>query len=50
MLLMSNSVYTDRWARITINIYDAEFLDLNPWISATLNIACQYNNINMPDN
>lgn len=50
MLLMPNGVYTDRWVRITTNIDDAEFLDLNPWISATLNTAFQYNNINMPHN
>jgi hypothetical protein len=49
-LAMPKSVYTDRWVRITIDIDDAEFIALNPWISATWNIGCQYNNINMPNN
>jgi hypothetical protein len=50
MVMPPNSVYTDAWVRITIDIADAGFVALSALLSVTWNIGCQYNNINMPDN
>jgi hypothetical protein len=45
-----NSVYTDAWVRVAIDIADAVYFALSILISVTWNIGYQYNNINMPDN
>ena len=50
MITPSNSIYTDTWARITIDIIDTGFAALSPLFSVIWNIHCQYNNFNMPNN
>ncbi|AXS80627.1 hypothetical protein [Dechloromonas sp. HYN0024] len=49
-LTLSNSVYTDAWVRITIDIAEAGYVAPSTLLSVTWYIGCQYNNINMPDN
>ena len=46
----AKSVYTDAGMRMTIDVVHAVLTVMNPLLSVTWNVGCQYNNINMPDN
>jgi len=47
---MSNNIYTEAEGRITIDVAADGYIALSTLTSATWNIGCQYNNINMLDN